>query len=47
MQQKLLSHSPFGRAERNITKDPTFPYTKGPGRKTQRACIFLLFFLNT
>lgn len=47
MQQKDLGHSPFGRAEHNINKDPTFSYTKGPGRKTQQVCNFEFFFLNT
>lgn len=44
MQQKEHGHLPFGRAEHNVTKNPTFPCTKGQGRKRSKPVIF--FFLK-
>lgn len=40
MQQKDHAHLPFGKAEYNVTKDPTFPHTKGQGRKHSKPVFF-------
>lgn len=43
MQQKEHGHLAFGRAEHNVTKHPTFPRTKGRGRKCSKPVIYFFF----